>query len=382
MRRAAWLCVLAALVLVTGCGEEEWTAPAPPTNFSATAGDAVIVVSWDPSPDADQSDFVGYNVYISTEPIASLGSDEVEEYKVNSSPLSDGDSPYEITSDASGQPLQNGQVYYVHMRSVGEHDGSYEAGDPTEEIEVTVSVVVDPPQTLTYITGEEDVQLIWTPSPDATNPDFLGYYVYMSTDPTDLDTISPSTPLVSDTTVTISGLSQDIRYYFAVRSAMILDGDTVLSVLSDYVHTSPVVFGEGMLVEYISDSTSGFDFSEGVALELTLANEPYIDIYLGTLEGDTTGRLALKSPHLLGDDWTLQSEIVRLGTDQLDDYPEAPETGWTPSNEAISGYVYAIKTPDNHYLKLKITATGSTSEGYRTISFSYAYQTIVGYDHF
>ncbi len=66
LRSIVLACVLTALVIVAGCGEDA-TAPAPlrlapPTNIAAASGDGKLHVTWTPSTDEDFAQFTGYRI--------------------------------------------------------------------------------------------------------------------------------------------------------------------------------------------------------------------------------------------------------------------------------------------------------------------------------
>lgn len=254
-----------------------------------------------------------------------------------------------------------------------------------------------PPRNLTYITDSSSVTLIWQHSPDKNLRDFLGYYVYMATTSiADIDQDSVlrrylvnRTPL-RDTICTVLNLRQGTRYYFHVRSVKGTDTtEYSLSKASNEVDTAPVLIGSGTIYEFRSTlgNPSGFSFAENRAYSMVYTNASHIDIYLGTTRSDDTeGDLVLKSPDLVSStnpDWrTRVTQIKTLGTG-WNNFNATTDAGWNSSRyELVSlGRVYAIKTPDNHFVKLEVTNL-SGSYPNRTITFRYAYQPITNYTHF
>jgi len=93
---------------------------APPTNIRIDAGENAINVIWDASPDEAQNDFAGYNVYFDLKSSQLLSADrlpfavqvrkDVHEYVVRG--------------------LENGQQYFLHVRSRQIADGISAAGLP------------------------------------------------------------------------------------------------------------------------------------------------------------------------------------------------------------------------------------------------------------
>ena len=254
-----------------------------------------------------------------------------------------------------------------------------------------------PPRNLTYRTDTTSVRLFWQPSTDRNIDDFLGYYVYVAessivslTADSLLNAYKVNQQPLNDTTVSVTGLTRGQRYFFHIRAAKGVDHtEYTLSNPSNEVHTSPVIIKTGTLYEFSSPlgNPSGFNFAEGTPYSMTAANANSIDIYLGTTaEGDGSADLVLKSPDKVSSTnpaWDSRvSEIKSLGTG-FDNFNQTDDSGWASNGYEIimQGRVYAIKTPQNHFVKLEVTAT-SGSYPNRTITFRYAYQTITAYGHF
>ncbi len=255
-----------------------------------------------------------------------------------------------------------------------------------------------PPTNLTYITDSSSVTLMWNHSPDNGLDDFLGYFVYVAESSivslgadSLLDPYKANREPVTDNSYSVGGLTRGQRYYFHVRAVKGPDTlEYTLSNPTNEVHTSPVLIGTGTLYEFSSPlgNPSGYDFSGSRAYFMVHDNANYIDIYLGTTEEDDgAGDLTLKSPHIVQSthpEWESRiSYIKSLGTG-WDNYNQTADDFSTPEyhyERVYTGRVYAIKTPDNHFVKLEVTGTSGTFPN-RTVTFRYAYQEITGYGHF
>ncbi|MGB9561228.1 MAG: fibronectin type III domain-containing protein [bacterium] len=267
----------------------------------------------------------------------------------------------------------------------------------TEENPVKPEEEFAPPRNLTYITDSTSVRLIWQHSTSRNLEDFLGYFVYVATQSIasiDQDSILRRylvnrTPL-RDTTCVVTNLQRGTRYYFHVRAVKGTDTtEYALSRASNEVDTAPVLIGSGTLYEFSSTlgNPSGFSFAENRAYSMVYTNASHIDIYLGTTQSDdSAGDLVLKSPDLVQSahaEWdTRVSQIKSLGTG-WENFNQTTDAGWSANRyELVSlGRVYAIKTPDNHYVKLEITNMSGSFPN-RTVTFRYAYQPITNYGHF
>ncbi|MBC8400483.1 MAG: right-handed parallel beta-helix repeat-containing protein, partial [Candidatus Marinimicrobia bacterium] len=107
----------------------------------------------------------------------------------------------------------------------------------------------DPPKNLTVEELHHTVALSWTAS-DST--DVTQYIVYMGTDSTVIDPVD--TVLAAVTTDTISGLTNQTEYFFAVSS---LDTDTLESLFSEIIPAVPEYRGPVWYVDDISTNGEG-----------------------------------------------------------------------------------------------------------------------------
>ena len=118
--RSLFVTGLLASIVVAGCGEDVVAPPAelgPPTNLRAATGELTISLSWDQSPFASSSSFTGYSVYVDTVSIAdSTDKAYLDERLVNAAPTKD--LTFTVLSLKDGSALQQGKMYYAHVRTV------------------------------------------------------------------------------------------------------------------------------------------------------------------------------------------------------------------------------------------------------------------------
>lgn len=249
----------------------------------------------------------------------------------------------------------------------------------------------DPPGNLMVINGDLSVALGWTASPQEGGTEFKQYDVYRST--SSLGNVSPSQlasykigQVAKGTySYTDNFAANGIRYFYHVRSEK-TDGST--SGASNEVLGAGRTEGTGEIIEeFRSAGDSGFDFSTGETVALSVGNPNRFDdtdVYLGTTaDNDTiTAGLSLKSPELLvnyGDnEWiSKDADLKEIGTEFDITTTETPGAGWANAKDVVEGKVYAIKTPSGNYAKMKILDVEGLP-GSRKITFKYAYQSTAG----
>lgn len=245
--------------------------------------------------------------------------------------------------------------------------------------------VFAPPTDLRAINGNEQIVLRWTPSTDEGLSTFKQYNVYrgpsslLTTDAGQLSQLGYKIGSVGagvDSFRTTVG--NGTLYYLHVRAE---EDDGSLSGASNEVQAAGRSDGAGrILEEFAASGDSGFDFSSGNTVSLKQDNPDRFvltDIYLGTgATNDTSSAvLSLKSPALLvrlNSQWANRSASIKfLGTDW--EVNTTTDGGFSSQLDVLAGAVYAIKTPNGNYAKLKVD-TMSGTPGSRSITFRYAYQ--------
>jgi hypothetical protein len=256
-----------------------------------------------------------------------------------------------------------------------------------------------PPTNLTFVNGDNRVDLDWDPSPDATWDSFVGYNVYRHTESlagvadADLAQYRIVTRTASQTSYSDIDAVNGTMYYYTVRGARD-NGD--LTQPTNEIDTAARPEGLVTLFEFEATGPSGFDLSDLADTALTMtSNNPdntgLVDFYLGTTgENDESDQpLALKSPHLLGGSWTRMAAFKALvnPTDS-----QTTSTGFQLESitmgatvEEISDRVIVVRTPQEngefHYGKLAVITT-SGDAGDRRIQFQWTFQLIPNYPRF
>ncbi len=171
----ATVLVFAALaLLLAGCGWQKFPEdryhdvipPDPPTGLVAVGGNAQVTVSWVDSPSMDKK---GYFVYIG-ETTGNL-TDAID---VGSSTST------VITTLPSGDPVENGTLYYVRIRT---YDAFANLSLPEDACQTVTSTFPEPGGSLIgvaeVVSGTLQISLTWTASPSST---VAGNYLYVSCD--------------------------------------------------------------------------------------------------------------------------------------------------------------------------------------------------------
>lgn len=243
-----------------------------------------------------------------------------------------------------------------------------------------------PPTSLSVVNGNQTITVNWNASPDEGAGDFKGYNIYRHTASikdlplSQLTQYRVASVEPGDDSYTLTNVPNGTRYYIHVRSET--DGGEI-SDASTEVQGAAREEGTGIILEeFASDGDSGFDFSEGESVSLSQDNDQRFqktDIYLGTVVTDDapSGELALKNPKLLeryNTEWsTVVGKVRRLGTNWDVNTTDTDGANWLDQEQVSSGFVYAVKTPDNHYGKIQILGISGTAPN-RSITFKYAWQ--------
>jgi hypothetical protein len=117
------VCLLAVgLGLLAGCSNDKTTTKppeslAPPTSLSAINDSSGVELQWDPSTNADDSNFKGYNVYRNTSSLAGVSDSELQNYwlRINTSDHVTVTPELTYFNDESAQL---GTKYYYSVRAV------------------------------------------------------------------------------------------------------------------------------------------------------------------------------------------------------------------------------------------------------------------------
>jgi outer membrane protein assembly factor BamB len=157
--------------------------PAPPAGLTATAGIGSVQLSWTASAEAQS-----YDIYSGT----------------SATPLESG----VTTTSAMFSGLTAGTPLYYTVRSVAYGT----VGGPSNQVMVT-PLPVPAPTNLKATAGNASVTLTWSAASGASS-----YSLYMGTSAGG-EAAQPVQSGISNTTATVSGLSNGSAYYFVVRAA-------------------------------------------------------------------------------------------------------------------------------------------------------------------
>ncbi|MBI3411176.1 MAG: fibronectin type III domain-containing protein, partial [Planctomycetes bacterium] len=165
------------------------SAPASPTNLTATAGNAQVTLTWTASSGA-----TSYNIYRSTAP----GGE-------GATPLVSGVTSTSFTNTG----LTNGTTYYYQVTAVNSGGESVKTSEVSARPQVSAPAA---PTNLTATPASTQVTLTWTASSGATS-----YNIYRSTTPGG----EGSTPVqtgITSTSFTNTGLTNGTTYYYQVTA--------------------------------------------------------------------------------------------------------------------------------------------------------------------
>jgi fibronectin type 3 domain-containing protein len=171
------------------------TAPAAPTNLSATAGDSTVSLDWD---DNSEGDLDGYNVYRST--TSGSGYTQINGSLVGS-------------SDYTDNSVTNGTTYYYVVTAVdtSSNESGYSSEDSATPSDTTAPAA---PTSLAATAGDGSVSLDWN---DNGEGDLDGYNVYRSTTSgSGYSQINGS--LVGSSDYTDNTVTNGITYYYVVTA--------------------------------------------------------------------------------------------------------------------------------------------------------------------
>ncbi len=229
LRALRRLTVVASLMILCGCGPAATTVPlaAVPTNLTATAGNAVVTLTWTASNGA-----TGYNVKRST---------------TNGGPYTQLAAP--TSASYADSSVSNGTTYYYVVSALdaaGESSNSVQASaTPTMPLAAPTNLVGTP--------GNAQASLTWSASTGAT-----GYHVKRST-----TTGGPYTQIAAPTATSYvnTALTNGTTYYYVV-SAINLTSE---SANSTQVNVTPAASGPPPTTgTWIDVTPAGVDLSDSL----------------------------------------------------------------------------------------------------------------------
>jgi hypothetical protein len=256
---------------------------------------------------------------------------------------------------------------------------------------------LSPPLGLKSVTQNEQVTLFWYTS--NYEEDFGGYFVFQAEgDYTSLssdnsidesifakvDSITMSGSSDAVVSATITGLANGTTYSFAVAS-FDKDDHEKISYPSNIVKDTPRPDINTVTVQSAStgdvtgnDSQAGFDFNEFEVVEVPdimgdyTTEDQVVDMVNEAF--DPSAANTNIRPWIAGMNGAGLQDLGYM--ENLDGSDIAPAQGYSDTGKSIAvllGHLYAIKTGDNLYGKLIITAIGGAAENY-AITFNAALQ--------
>ncbi|MEO0228133.1 MAG: fibronectin type III domain-containing protein [candidate division WOR-3 bacterium] len=250
------------------------------------------------------------------------------------------------------------------------------------------------PEITRVVMEHQSITITWKPdSAVASSADFKGYYVYISTDSSDLlvdaetaeDSLSPiNTTALTDTTYTITDLEDSLIYYIQVRTVNTDDKVGEYNTQRPYVKASPrPEFTATVKFEIGSgpDADCAIRFSDATIMaDSAMANggaDMWVD-YFGTAPNDT---VAFDSPdhHSQYGVNARNTDFVNIGQYELD---EVYNVTTEPSQNYVGvaeGDLIIAKTQDGNYVKIHVDAIDKTN---KTVTITYAYQDNPNFPYF
>lgn len=250
--------------------------------------------------------------------------------------------------------------------------------------------VFDAPEITGVAMDSTSVAVTW--APDTTvenNADFSGYNVYVYTDSSELlvedgeDLNKDNAIVITASTYTIAGLSQDTVYYIQVRTLNIDDKVGTYNVNVPFVEASPrPEFTVTVTLELDSADSNevncGLRFETGEVLDESLYVFPGADVFFerfsDTLQVNSASRRTATG-------FTPRTTLMHnYGQMNFDDLYEIDPSDISIDHEPfVLGDLLAFKTEEGNYVKLHVDAYDILAA---TIDVSYAYQNIADYPHF
>jgi hypothetical protein len=210
------------------------------------------------------------------------------------------------------------------------------------------------------------IKLDWT---DTKNTNLLGYRIYMSLNAngsgaTLLGVVGSA---IRTYTVDSTKVAWGTKYYFFVTAYDQVNSVTYESYMSNIIDDAPTFISEAIQIgTRVSAYQSALDLSASVVYSLIDQTNggPNADIWLDNIfyiNGCDNGAGAGSSP--LSPAWTRDTYVYDMGVyamfdDAVSVAPAFPGAGWANQAVAVSGHVYALRTDDGNFVKLRVDYKG------------------------
>jgi titin len=183
------------------------TAPTPPRNLAALAGNTTAKLTWTAPASNGGTPVTGYNVYKGTLPDGQTAT------PVNASPLAASATTYTVTG------LPNGASAYFTVKAINSVGSSVPSNEASARPEASTTTP-GAPRDLKAVAGNGKVTLTWSAPWWNGGSAVTGFNVYRGTttggeSPTPIN----SSPLAAGaTSYSATGLTNGTRYYFVVKA--------------------------------------------------------------------------------------------------------------------------------------------------------------------
>lgn len=245
--------------------------------------------------------------------------------------------------------------------------------------------MLEAPDIVKVVMGASNVAIYWNPSIDETNEDFTGYNVYVFTDSTfydlagDNDTLADylvNTTPTTDTTYTISGLSQDTVYFLQVRTVSGESDVGDYNMSQPYVSASPrPEYTVAVDMEQGTNPNCAIHFADGTIGLRTDLSTIWGDMWVDYASPDSVW---FDSP-MHGNTNCRTTLLGNEGQKNFDDIWEITQDPTEESIGIIEGDLIVAKTEDGNYVKIYVETVDFTNY---TVTIKYAYQNVVGFPGF
>ncbi len=202
------------------------TVPEVPTDVETAPGNTEVTVSWTAPSDTGGADITDYTVYWGTEATVTVAPD------TNKKSTGTADTSLTITG------LTNGTMYYFIVTAT---NSAGESVATTAVSATPATVAPDAPTDVATSPGNTEVTVSWTAPSDTGGADITDYTVYWDTEAavTTDTTTKKSTGNGSVTSLTITGLTNGLSYYFIVTATNSIGESVATTAVSATPATVP-----------------------------------------------------------------------------------------------------------------------------------------------
>jgi hypothetical protein len=217
------------------------------------------------------------------------------------------------------------------------------------------NVAPAPPTGVNVFNGDNRVDLYWNENRES---DLAGYNIYYS------DTYDGKYIRIGSSPISYfvdNGAVNGEKYYYAITAYDYNNNESDLSFDVAYSTARPEGFNQSIFDYRQFPNNSGYSFP---LYSVVAFDSLDVDFFFENYQGD-----------FYLDVWS-DTDIQDMGpTNDIYDIPFAPNSGWSPTKDAVAqvGHTYVIWTWDNHYAKIRI----SQITGERVV-FDWAYQLVEG----